>query len=95
VPRVVVTTRRVIRRFSASASVRLGHLWLTFHVRRFCNSHVNGHRPAKAGLNAIELMFLVSLAGVTFGGAWGVGTRFGLGWGLLAVQVTFGVLFTL
>jgi hypothetical protein len=32
VPRVGISTRRVNRRSRASASVRLGHLWLTFHV---------------------------------------------------------------
>jgi hypothetical protein len=33
VPRVGISARRVNRRSRASAGVRLGHLWLTFHVR--------------------------------------------------------------
>jgi hypothetical protein len=50
---------------------------------------------AKAGLNAIELMFLLALAGITFGVALAVGRRFGMGWGLLAAPVTLAVSVTL
>jgi hypothetical protein len=45
------------------------------------------------GMNVFELMFFVALAGVTFGVAWAVGRRFGVGWGLLAVPVTLAIAF--
>jgi hypothetical protein len=34
VPRLAVATRRVIWKSPASAGITLGHLWLTFIVRR-------------------------------------------------------------
>jgi hypothetical protein len=49
----------------------------------------------KAGINAIDSMFLMALAGITFGTAVAVGRRFGLGWGLLAAPMTLAVVLAL
>ena len=49
---------------------------------------MNLKRQTEAGLNLIELIFLMALATVTFGVAITVGRRFGLGWGLVAAPVS-------
>jgi hypothetical protein len=52
---------------------------------------MNMKRQTEAGLNVIDLLFLMALAGITFAVAMAVGRRFGVGWGLLAAPATLAV----